>query len=113
VADEEQIPGKPIRISTNGYITVPMAGRLHAAGLTVEQLELEITERMKKYIQDPQVSVVRMEIRTQPVSVIGMVTTPGVHQLQGRKTLVEILSLAGGGKDEAGYAAKITRQLEW
>jgi len=39
--------------------------------------------------------------------------TPGVHQLQGRKTLIEMLSMAGGLKEEAGYSATITRRLEW
>jgi polysaccharide biosynthesis/export protein len=113
VAEEESISDKPIRIGSTGYITLPMAGRVHAAGLTVEQLESELRERLKAYIKEPQVRVTRMEIRTQPVSVIGAVATPGVHQLQGRKTLVEMLSLAGGVKEEAGYAVKITRQREW
>jgi polysaccharide biosynthesis/export protein len=113
VADEELISDKPIRISATGYIAIPMAGRVHAAGLTVEQLEIELTERLKQYFKEPDVSVTRMEIRIQPVSVIGAVTTPGVHQLQGRKTLVEMLSLAGGAKEDAGYAVRITRQHEW
>jgi polysaccharide biosynthesis/export protein len=113
VADEEAIPDKPIRVSTTGNITLPMVGRVHAAGMTPERLEAELTERFQKYIKDPQVTVTRMEIRMQPVSVLGAVGTPGVHQLQGKKTLVEILSLAGGVKEEAGYAVKITRQLQW
>ena len=113
VADEDEISDKPVRISSTGYITLPLAGKIHAAGLTVEQLEAEITERMKTYLNEPAVSVTRMEMRSQPVSVIGAVTTPGVHQLQGRKTLIEMLSMAGGLKEEAGYSATITRRLEW
>src|SRR6058998_3309680 len=85
VADEDEIPDKPVRISSTGYITLPLAGKIHAAGLTVEQLESEITERMKTYINDPAVSVTRMEM----------------------------LSMAGGLKEEAGYSATITRRLEW
>ena len=113
VVGEDEISDKPLRISSTGYITLPLAGKIHAAGLTVEQLESEITERMKTYINDPAVSVTRMEMRSQPVSVIGAVMTPGVHQLQGRKTLIEMLSMAGGLKEEAGYNATITRRLEW
>src|SRR5437762_4572006 len=82
VVGEDEISDKPLRISSTGYITLPLAGKIHAAGLTVEQLESEITERMKTYINDPAVSVTRMEMRSQPVSVIGAVMTPGVHQLQ-------------------------------
>jgi polysaccharide export outer membrane protein len=45
--------------------------------------------------------------------VIGAVKNPGVHQLQGHKTLVEVLSLAGGLDAAAGPKVKITRRLEW
>jgi polysaccharide export outer membrane protein len=68
--------------------------------------------RLRSYINEPQVSVNIMEFRSQPVSVIGAVKNPGVHQLQGRKTLVEILSLAGGLAPDAGSSVKITRRLE-
>jgi polysaccharide export outer membrane protein len=79
----------------------------------VEQLENGIAERLKSYVKEPEVSVEIAEFRSQPVSVIGSVRNPGVHQLEGRKTLVEILSLAGGLADDAGYSVKIARSLEW
>ena len=44
---------------------------------------------------------------------IGSVKNPGVHQIEGRKTLIEILSLAGGLTDDAGYSVKITRRMEY
>ena len=111
--EAEEISDKPMRIGTDGAIDLPLAGRVHAAGLTVEQFEAELSNRLKVYVKEPQVSVNVVEMRSQPVSVIGSVTTPGVHQLQGHKTLVEILSLAGGLRQDAGYSAKITRMLEW
>ena len=111
--DAEEIGDKPIRIDMGGYIRLPLVGRIKASGLTVEQLESEIAARLKVYIREPEVSVSVTEFRSQPVSVIGSVRTPGVHQLQGRKTLVEILSLAGGLSDDAGYSVKIARRLEW
>lgn len=111
--DAEEIANKPVLIGTGGYIHLPMVGRLRAAGLTVEQLEAELAARLKTYIKQPQVAVSITEFRSQPVSVIGSVTRPGVHQLQGRKTLVEILSLAEGLRPDAGHSVKITRRLEW
>src|ERR1017187_6468996 len=111
--DAEEIPDKPIRIGSTGYISLPMVGRIEAGGRTVDDLEKEITERLKTYIRNPEVAVGVAEQRSQPVSVIGEVATPGIHQLQGRKTLVEILSLAGGARADAGYSIKITRQNEW
>jgi polysaccharide biosynthesis/export protein len=111
--DAEEISGRTILIGSSGNIEVPLMGRVHAAGLTVEQLQAELVTRLKTYVKDPQVSVNVTEMRSQPVSIIGSVGSPGVHQLEGRKTLVEMLSLAGGVKPDAGYELKITRQSEW
>jgi polysaccharide export outer membrane protein len=110
--DAEELSEKPTRIDMSGYIRLPLAGRIKAAGLTVEQLEAEITGRLMKYIREPEVSVSVLEFRSQPVSIIGSVKTPGVYQLQGRKSLVECLSLAGGPDEDAGYSVKITRRIE-
>jgi polysaccharide biosynthesis/export protein len=103
---------KPVLIGVNGNITLPLVGRVKAAGLTVEQLENEIASRLKVYVQDPQISVTVTEFRSQPVSVFGAVTTPGVVQLRGRKTLYEVLSMAGGPRETAGSTVSITRLLE-
>jgi polysaccharide export outer membrane protein len=112
-ADVDEISEKPVRVDMNGQIRLSLVGRIKAAGLTVEQLENAIALRLKEYVKEPEVSVEIAEFRSQPVSVIGSVKNPGVHQLEGRKTLVEILSLAGGLADDAGYSVKIARRLEW
>jgi polysaccharide export outer membrane protein len=70
-------------------------------------------KRLKVYLEEPDVAVSVAEYQSQPVSVFGEVMTPGVHQLQGRKTLVEILAMTGGVKAEAGPSVRITRQLEY
>jgi polysaccharide export outer membrane protein len=111
--DADEISDKSIRIGSNGSINLPMVGRLQVSGLTAEELEKQLVAKLKPFIRNPEVSVNVVELRSQPVSVIGSVTTPGVHQLQGRKTLVEMLSLAGGVRQDAGYSVKITRQKEW
>ncbi len=113
VLDADEIGDKALRIDMSGFIRLPMAGRVKASGLTAEQLEAAIADRLREFIKDPDVAVSIVEFRSQPVSVIGSVKNPGVHQLQGRKTLVEILSLAGGLADDAGHSVKITRRLEW
>ena len=111
--DIEEIDNKPVLIDTRGNINLPMVGRIHAAGLTTEELESEIKTRLKKYLNEPDVTVALAELRSQPVSVLGSVQTPGVHQLQGQKTLFEVLSLAGGLRPDAGNTVKITRHLKW
>ena len=110
--DAPEISDKPFLIGMNGNITLPLIGRVQAGGLTVEQLETELNTRLKKYMQDPQVSVTVAEFRSQPVSVFGAVTKPGVIQLRGRKTLYEVLSMAGGPTESAGSSLTVTRRRE-
>ncbi len=111
--DADEIGDKPIRIDLTGYLRLPLVGRFQAAGLTTAQLETEIATRLKVFVKQPEVSVSIVEFHSQPVSVIGSVRTAGIHQLQGQKTLIEMLSLAGGLADDAGHSVKITRRLEW
>lgn len=110
--DEITAAGQAIRIDMRGNIHLPVAGRLHAAGLTCEQLEAAIAQRLTSVLNDPEVTVTVAEFRSQPVSVLGSVKNPGVHQIHGRKTLFEVLSLAGGLNPDAGNAINITRALD-
>lgn len=107
------LANKPVRIDGEGNIQVPLAGSVHVAGLTVQQTQEQLDKVLRTYIRHPQVVVTVVEVRSQPVSVLGAVNTPGVHQVQGRKTLLEMLSLAGGMRPDAGYSIRITRELEW
>jgi polysaccharide export outer membrane protein len=113
VTDIPDISGKPQRLDPDGDLRLPMVGRVRAAGMTLEQLEAELTKRLKVFIQEPDVAVTVTEFHSQPVSVIGAVNTSGVHQLEGSKTLIEMLSLAGGVSADAGPTVRITRRLEW
>jgi polysaccharide export outer membrane protein len=111
--DVEEFTDRAMRIEMNGDLRLPLVGRVRASGLTVEQLETEIAARLRTYVKEPQVSVFVSDFRSQPVSVLGAVANPGVQQLQGRKTLFEILSMAGGLRQDAGHSIKITRRKEW
>lgn len=112
VLDLDEVDGKPIRVDMRGNIHVPLAGRVHASGLTIEQLEAELVTRFKAYVHDPVVTAGIAEFRSQPVSVLGAVKNPGVHQILGNKSLFEILSLAGGLSPDAGNIVNITRRKE-
>src|SRR5439155_15594976 len=75
-------------------------------------LERELIKRLKVYLLEPDVSIAVTELRSQPVSILGAVGTPGVRQLEGPKTLVEMLSIAGGLSADAGPTVRITRKLD-
>ena len=113
VSDLDEISNKPMRIDMRGDLTLPLAGRVHAAGFTADQLESEITDRLTKYLRNPEVVVSITDFRSQPISILGAVMQPGVHQLLGHKTLFEVLSEAGGLRPDAGNTVKITRNLKW
>src|ERR1017187_3250306 len=53
--DSPEISDKPFLVGMNGNTTLPLVGRVQAGGLTVEQLETELNDRLKKYMHDPQV----------------------------------------------------------
>ena len=107
----DDIPDKPVQIDNDGSVTLPMIGQVHAAGLTVEQLQANLVTAYKKYFKDPQVTVQVNDFRSQPVSVAGNVNTPGVVQLKGNRNLMEVLGQAGGLRADAGDNVLITRNL--
>ncbi len=109
----EEINDKPIPVDLSGMVHLPLVGSLKASGSTIQQLQAEITDRLRQYLLHPDVSVSVVEFRSQPVSVVGAVKAPGVQQVQGRKTLLEMLSLVGGLDPSAGPTLKITRQSQW
>lgn len=111
--DVPEISDRPVRIDMQGFINLPMVGRVQAGGLSVEELEAELARRLRTYVIEPQVTVSITQFRSQPVSVLGAVGSPGVLQLEGRKTLFEVLSLAGGLRPDAGDTIRITRRKQW
>ena len=91
-----------VRVSGNGYIGMPLAGQIKAAGLTASQLETCIEKKLKRYLQEPTVSVFVKEYRSQPISVLGAVKFPKVYYVTGQMHLLDVLSMAGGLTPDAG-----------
>ena len=100
------------RVNATGELNLPLIGKVQAAGLTVEQFERALTERMRSVIRFPQVFVSVTEIRSQPVTVVGAVGKTGALQLAGRRTLLQVLLEAGGPVDP-GPNLTVTRRREY
>jgi polysaccharide biosynthesis/export protein len=84
-----------VRVSSRGLITFPLLGEVPVAGLTVADLEKDLTELLEKdYLVNPQVSVFIEEYST--VSILGQVAEPGSYEIKGSLTAIELISLAGG-----------------
>lgn len=109
----EEITNTPYPVGPDGYVELPLLGQVKAAGLTIDGFEAELTRAASQYIRNPQLAASIVEFHSQPISVVGAVTKPGTLQLQGRKTLMEVLSTVGGFQADAGNTLIITRELQW
>ncbi len=89
------------RVSASGYIRLPLVGKAKAAGLTVLELETQLSERLERFLEEPVVSVFVLEYRSQKITVLGAVTSPQVYSVSGQKYLLDMISLAGGLTEEA------------
>ena len=91
------------RVSASGDISLGLIGTVRAAGLTTRELEIVIEELLRQhYIKEPHVSVQIRDIQSHPISVFGAVKKPGVFQVRGPRTVVEMLSMAEGLDVDAG-----------
>jgi len=113
IVELEEFNGRTYRVDPDGTVSVPLVGRVRIAGGTLAVAEKKIADALRTQIQEPHVSLTLVETRSQPVSIVGEVNSPGVHQLEGTKTLYEVLAMAGGLKPDAGYQLKMTRKLQW
>jgi len=86
----------PVLVRPDGAFSFPLAGQLDARNKTVQELQQELTSRLKKYISDPVVTVSIQEIKGNKVYVIGQVQKPGDFIVNPRVDVMQALSMAGG-----------------
>jgi polysaccharide export outer membrane protein len=84
----------PVR--PDGRISVPLLNDVQAAGQTPAQLAATLTEGLRKFITNPQVTVSVSEINSRRVYVTGEVTKPGAFPLLPNMTVLQALSSSGG-----------------
>lgn len=84
-----------IDVGSNGTISLPLIGEVHAAGVTLSELERVITSKLKPdYLKDPQVTVEVVNYR--PFYIIGEVQNPGTYPYVGGMRVVNAVAMAGG-----------------
>jgi polysaccharide export outer membrane protein len=92
---EEQISG-PAQVRPDGMITIALAGDIHAAGLTPEELAAQIQGVLSRFIDNPNVVVRVSAMGSRRFFVMGNVKTPGMYDLRPGETLIQALAVAGG-----------------
>lgn len=85
-----------VPVRPDGKISLPLLNDVQAAGLTPMQLSAVITKRLKKYLSDPQVTVIVTQINSQRYYIMGEVARAGTYPLLPNMTVLQALSGAGG-----------------
>ncbi|MGP8270420.1 MAG: polysaccharide biosynthesis/export family protein [Terracidiphilus sp.] len=88
-------------VRPDGMISLPLLGDVLASGLTPLQLADQITKKLKKYVQDPNVSVVISQIHSKVIYLLGEVAKKGPIEMTSGMTLLEAISSGGGLTDYA------------
>jgi polysaccharide export outer membrane protein len=84
-----------VRVSEDGSITMSLLGRVEVSGLTAQELEKKLASILdKQYTKEARVTVFIKEY--QKISVIGAVGRPGMYELVGPTTLLQVIAQAGG-----------------
>ena len=101
-----------LRVSGAGDITVPLIGAAKVAGLTAEQAQKDLEQRLLSggFMRDPHVNILVKEFATQGISVLGEVAHPGIYPLLGSPRLFDALSAAGGTTNRAGKTIYISHR---
>lgn len=86
----ENLPVRP-----DGKISMPLLNDVQAAGLTPSQLAQALTDKLKKYLSDPRVTVVVTGMNSQKIFVMGEVTHTGAMTLIPNMTVLQALASAG------------------
>jgi polysaccharide biosynthesis/export protein len=87
---------RSVPVRPDGKISLPLLNDVQAAGLTPSQLASQITESLKKFVTDPQVTVIVSAINSQRVYILGEVNRAGAYPLLPQMTVLQALSSAGG-----------------
>jgi polysaccharide biosynthesis/export protein len=90
-----------VLVRPDGKISLPLLGELQASGQTPLQIQETITQRLKEYVGQPQVTVIVQQTKSQRFNVVGEVVKPGSYVFGHPVTVLDAIALAGGLRDFA------------
>lgn len=99
------------RVSAGGYITYPLLGEVKVGDMAPASAEKKIAGLLEKrgFVHKPQVTLVVTAIQSQQISVLGWVTRPGRYPMEGKRSLLDVLALAGGPNADGGDTVTLIR----
>ncbi|HLQ14076.1 MAG TPA: SLBB domain-containing protein [Steroidobacteraceae bacterium] len=103
--------GATVYVSDDGTIPMPLAGAVQVAGMSPAEAarQIEGALRSGKFLVDPHVTITVTQSRSQRVSVLGEVGTPGRYTIESNETIFDLLAQAGGTKETSADVAYLMR----
>ena len=87
---------KQLVVRPDGKITYPLIGEIQASGMTVKDLQKEVSKRLEKYVTDANVTVILLKAQYYKIFVTGKVNKPGDFIVGRPTTVMQAISMAGG-----------------
>jgi polysaccharide biosynthesis/export protein len=92
---------RAVPVRPDGKISLPLVGDVQASGLTPDQLQASLTDGLRKYLSNPEVTVIVQEAKSHRFNIVGEVTKPGSYVLGDSLTVLDAIALAGGFREFA------------
>jgi protein involved in polysaccharide export with SLBB domain len=109
VYGEDKISGE-YQIDGGGFLSIPLAGTVHGAGLTKIELEQALTQKLKsEYLRNPKVTVEVISYR--PFYVLGEVKSPGEYQFRSGLNVLSAIAIAGGATYRANNSTVMIQRF--
>lgn len=102
------------RVSESGFVTMPLVGQVEVAGLSAAMAETKIATMLERggFVKKPQVNLLVTVLSSQQVSVLGQVNRAGRYPIDGRRSVLDLLALAGGIGVDGGDVVTVIRKRE-
>jgi polysaccharide export outer membrane protein len=93
---KEQELSQTVVVRTDGNISLPLINEIKVSGMTPLQIQELIAEKLKSYINNPQVTVTVTDIRSKKAFITGEVLRPGSYSLNAQTSVLQLIAQAGG-----------------
>ena len=101
---------KTVRVSSRGFVSLPLVGEIKISGLTAIEAEEQIEDMYKsRFIKDPHVSIFVEEQISQRITLVGQFKNPGTYDYLSSQRLLDVIALGGGLSERAGQIVQVRR----
>jgi polysaccharide export outer membrane protein len=93
---DKDLSAPEVTVRPDGKVTLPLLNDVQAAGRTPEELGDAIRDAARKFVEDPNPTVIVKEIKSRRVFITGRIEKPGPYPLNGKTTILQLIAMAGG-----------------